>query len=181
MRLKALIIASSAFIFVGCSSYGVTESEMQNYINKETNVERSVGIQGIAYATGRFDNVKVGIGRVADNRVNVDATASAKLELAGQQPQDIVIKANFSAIPFYNPDEGAIYLRSLHIESLNIKPEKFNNMLTKPVVTPFVSLIGQVLSTKPVYKLDESEMKQALLKSTKPDLIIKNHQLVLDW
>ncbi|PSU94389.1 DUF1439 domain-containing protein [Photobacterium leiognathi subsp. mandapamensis] len=181
MRLKALIIASSAFIFAGCSNYGVTESEMQNYINKETNVERSVGIQGIAYATGRFDNVKVGIGRVADNRVNVDATASAKLELAGQQPQDIVIKANFSAIPFYNPDEGAIYLRSLNIESLNIKPEKFNNMLTKPVVTPFVSLIGQVLSTKPVYKLDESEMKQALLKSTKPDLIIKNNQLVLDW
>ncbi len=154
---------------------------MQNYINKETNVRRSVGIQGIAYATGRFDNVKVGIGRVADNRVNVDATASAKLELAGQQPQDIVIKTNFGAIPFYNPDEGAIYLRSLNIESLNIKPEKFNNMLTKPVVTPFVSLIGQVLSTKPVYKLDESEMKQALLKSTKPDLIIKNHQLVLDW
>ncbi|WP_305830705.1 DUF1439 domain-containing protein [Photobacterium leiognathi] len=181
MCLKALIIASSAFIFAGCSSYGVTESKMQNYINKETNVERSVGIQGIAYATGRFDNVKVGIGRVADNRVNVDATASAKLELAGQQPQDIVIKANFSAIPFYNPDEGAIYLRSLNIESLNIKPEKFNNMLTKPVVTPFVSLIGQVLSTKPVYKLDESEMKQALLKATKPDLIIKNHQLILDW
>ncbi|KJG02910.1 DUF1439 domain-containing protein [Photobacterium angustum] len=181
MRLKALIIVSSAFFFAGCSSYGVTESEMQNYINKETNVERSVGIQGIAYATGKFEKVKVGIGRVADNRVSVDTTASAQLELAGQPPQDIVVKANFSAIPYYNQDEGAIYLRGLNIESLAIKPEKFNNMLTKPVITPFVSLIGQVLSTKPVYKLDENELKQALLKSTKPELVIKNHQLVLDW
>ncbi|MCD9541794.1 DUF1439 domain-containing protein [Photobacterium carnosum] len=181
MHLKSLLLAGSVVFFSGCASYSVTENEMQSYLNKETQFNHSVGIQGLAYATGKFDNIKVGIGRVAKNKVNVAATATADLELMGQPTQNISIKANFSAIPYYNQDQGAIYLKNLNIESLDITPQRLNNVLTKPVITPIVSFLSQVLSTKPVYKLNDNEIEQALLKKTKPELIIENHKLILDW
>ncbi|PSU01022.1 DUF1439 domain-containing protein [Photobacterium iliopiscarium] len=69
----------------------------------------------------------------------------------------------------------------MHLKSLAITPERLNNVLTKPVITPIVSFLSQVLSTKPVYKLNDNEIEQALLKKTKPELVIENHKLVLDW
>ncbi|GAL02926.1 hypothetical protein JCM19237_5819 [Photobacterium aphoticum] len=38
---------------------------------------------------------------------------------------------------------------------------------------------GTVLAYAPVYRLDDEDFKQSMLKNAKPELLIKNHSLVI--
>ena len=87
---------------------------------------------------------------------------------------------NFSAVPYYNPDEGAIFLNRIKAEALRVTPDELGLFSNNLLLAPIVDIVGQLLATQPVYRLDENDFKQSLVKKMKPELVIKNHQLVVD-
>ncbi|OAN11594.1 hypothetical protein A3K86_22005 [Photobacterium jeanii] len=174
------LLALGALFLSGCASYTVTENEVQSYLDDNVQFERTVGIKGIAHANVAFDDVKVGIGRVASDRVNLDANAKAKVQISGQPSREIDMKMSFSAIPYYDKEEGAIFIKQLEMENLDVSPPEIGMFLTKPIVSPVVSLIGELISTRPIYRLDDDDFKQSLLKSAKPELLIKGNKIVID-
>ncbi|KLV10088.1 DUF1439 domain-containing protein [Photobacterium ganghwense] len=168
----AMVLLSS------CASYSVTEQEVQQYLDKKTGFERSVGVKGLAHAKVKFEDVKVGIGRISDDRVNLEAKSFAKVSIYGQAPQEIELNVNFSAIPFYDKSEGAIFLKDLEVEKLDIEPNTLN-LPSKQLLSPIVEIVGQFFLSQPVYRLDEKDFKQSVLKTARPELLIKNHSLVI--
>ncbi|WP_299013291.1 DUF1439 domain-containing protein [uncultured Photobacterium sp.] len=162
-----------------CASYSVTENEIQEYLDSQASFERTVGIKGLAYANVKFNDIKVGIGRISNERVNLDANSEAKLMISGQPEQEINIDVSFSAIPYYDKDEGAIFLNDLEVESLEILPEAITGVAGNQLLSPIVRLIGQLILSRPVYRLDEDDFKQTALKKARPELLIKNHTLVV--
>ncbi|MGF1703808.1 DUF1439 domain-containing protein [Photobacterium makurazakiensis] len=176
--LSAVITACFVLVLSSCASYSVTESEVQEYLDEKASFERTVGIKGVAHANVKFNDIKVGIGRVASDRVNLKAKSLAKVSFYGQAPQELTIDVNFSAIPYYDKEEGAIFLNKLEVEDIQVEPNSLN-LPSKQLLSPIVEMVGQFILTRPVYRLNEEDYKQSLLKTAKPELLIKNHSLVI--
>lgn len=176
---KLITLLLIVFMLSSCASYSVTEGEIQDYLDSRATFERTVGIKSLAYANVKFSDIKVGIGRVSDDRVNLDAKSQAKIMISGQPQQDIAIDVSFSAVPYYDKEEGAIFLNDLEVESLELSPDELTSFAGKQLLTPIVEMVGQFILTQPVYRLDEEDAKQSLLKTARPELLIKNHSLVI--
>ncbi|MGR5064704.1 DUF1439 domain-containing protein [Photobacterium sp. DNB22_13_2] len=176
--LKFFCALCVSFLLSSCASYSVTEQEVQDYLDDRSGFERTVGIKGLAHANIKFENVKVGIGRVANDRVNLDADSKAQISIQGQSPQQLQIKVSFSAVPYYDKEEGAIFLNDLNVEDIDIKPNELN-LPSKQLLSPIVEMVGQYLLTRPVYRLSDEDFKQSMLKTARPELLIKNHELVI--
>ncbi|WP_036799679.1 DUF1439 domain-containing protein [Photobacterium marinum] len=179
LSVKRVLILTLVFLLSSCASYSVTEGEIQEYLDKNASFERTVGVKGLAYANVKFNDIKVGIGRVSDDRVNLEAKSEAKIIISGQPEQEVSIDVSFSAVPYYDRNEGAIFLNDLEVESLDIVPDVLEGFGSKHLISPIVQLIGQLLLTRPVYRLDEDDFKQSVLKTARPELLIKNHSLVV--
>lgn len=177
--MKKLLAIIVVLFLSSCASYSVTENEIQEYLDNRAAFERTVGIKGLAWANVQFSDIKVGIGRVSNDRVNLDAKSQAKIMISGQPEQEIAIDVSFSAIPYYDKDEGAIFLKELEMESLDVAPDEFANFATKQLMTPIVDVLGKLILSYPVYRLKEDDLKQSLLKTARPELLIKNHSLVV--
>jgi hypothetical protein len=175
-----VVLAVVTLTMTGCASYSVSEADIQAYLNDQEQTEQTIGLKGIAQAKVSFSDIKVGIGRVADDRINVTAIADAALFLSGRSQKNIQIDMNFSAVPYYNPAEGAIFLNNIEAEALRVTPDELGLFSNKLLIAPIVEIVGQLLSTQPVYRLDESDFKQSLVKKMKPELVIKDHKLVVD-
>ncbi|MGF1723600.1 DUF1439 domain-containing protein [Photobacterium nomapromontoriensis] len=176
--IYALITVTLAMILSSCASYTVTEGEIQQYLDDRASFERTVGIRGLIHANVKFDDINVGIGRIANNRINLEAKSQANISVYGNKPQQVQLDINFSAIPYYDKDEGAIFLNDLNVEEIDIEPNTLN-LPSKELLSPIVEMVGQFLLTRPVYRLDEDDFKQSMLKTAKPELLIKNHTLVI--
>lgn len=120
--MKIIYTLLLSLLLSSCASYSVTEKEIQDYLDDRSGFERTVGVKGLAHANIKFENVKVGIGRVADDRVNLDADSKAQITIQGQSTQNLQIKVSFSAIPYYDKEEGAIFLNDLNVEDIDIQP-----------------------------------------------------------
>ncbi|MDV5167489.1 DUF1439 domain-containing protein [Photobacterium rosenbergii] len=176
--MKIIYALFLSLILSSCASYSVTEREIQDYLDDRSGFERTVGIKGLAHANIKFENVKVGIGRVSSDRVNLDADSKAQISIQGQSTQDLQIKVSFSAIPYYDKEEGAIFLNDLSVEEIDIQPNELN-LPSKQLLSPIIEMVGQYLLTRPVYRLSDEDFKQSMLKTARPELLIKNHELVI--
>jgi len=166
-------------LFSGCASYTVTEKDMTDYLHKHVSFEQSVGIENVMHAFVSIQNMEVNIGRADVNRVSILANTSAKVQVWNQPERKLELDLEFSAIPNYDKQSGEIFLNSLRLERF----EEESQLLTpeiKKLLKPAVSMIGSALSQYPVYRLDSNKVKEALIKSAEPNLVIKDHKLVIE-
>ncbi|MGR5117575.1 DUF1439 domain-containing protein [Vibrio astriarenae] len=176
---KKCLILGVAIVFSGCASYSITEQEMTNYLQDNVSLEQSLGVENVMHAQVSVDDLQVKIGRADADRISIFANTNADVQMLTLQKLGLDLDLEFSAIPHYDQDTGEIFLKSLRLEKL----DDHNNLLTpeiKQFIEPAVALIGTALSNQPVYKLDSAKTQEALLKSTDPQLVIKNNKLVIE-
>lgn len=162
----------------GCASYSVTEQEMTTYLSNEIHVEKAVGVPGLLYAKVSVEDVNVTIGRIDENRIAVHANTTADIDFINQASQHLILSLDFSAVPEYDKIKGEIYLKSLRLEKLEATNGELSQELTH-LLRPAVSIIGHALSDQPAYKLDINTLKESLIKSSEPNLVIKDNKLVI--
>lgn len=174
-----LLTLLSSLVLSGCVSYSITEKEMTNYLSDEIHVEKSVGIPGLLYAQVNVENVEVHIGRIDADRISVFANTTADVQMMDELKQNLSLTLEFSAIPEYDKNTGEIYLKSLRLEKFEDKNKQLSPELTS-LLKPAVSIIGYALSNEPAYKLNADKLKESLIKSAEPNLVIKNNKLVIE-
>ncbi|MGL6260146.1 DUF1439 domain-containing protein [Vibrio sp. WXL210] len=166
-------------LVTSCASYSISEQEMTDYLEDNLNFNQSLGVANVMYAQVSVDDLAVKIGRVDDERVSIAANTNADIQMLSMQGMSLDLDLEFSAVPEYDKDTGEIFLKSLRLEHFNDKSQR----LTPEIATllkPAVAMLGQALSTQPVYKLDSKTTKEALVKSARPNLVIKNNKLVIE-
>jgi hypothetical protein len=180
---RLIFLALAAAIISGCAGTGlgfsITEQDMTRYLEKSAGIEQSVGVENVMFARIAVDDLKVTIGRADADRISVFANTTAMVQMLTMQEAELDLDVEFSAIPEYNQETGEVFMKSLRLEQFAEQSGKLTPEITK-LLKPAVALIGQTLSTYPVYKLDENKIEQALLKSTNPKLVIQGHSLVVD-
>lgn len=178
-RAKLLSLTFLTLIIGGCATYSISEQDMTNYLQDNVSLEQSVGIQNVMYAQVAVDNVSVKIGRADAERVSIFANTNAQIQMLSMQNMTLDLDIEFSAIPEYDQESGEIYLKSLRLEQFDEHTQQLTPEITQ-FLKPAVSMIGQALSMTPVYKLDSSQVEQALFRSANPNLVIKDNKLVIE-
>lgn len=177
--INRFIITCIALILSGCVSYSVTEQEMTNYLQDSVMLEQEVGVQNVMYAQVAVDDLAVQIGRTDAERVSVLANTNAKVQVFNLPNMGLDLDIEFSAIPEYDKESGEVYLKSLRLERFEEKGKQLSPEIEK-LLKPAVSMIGFALSQSPVYKLDSNKVQESLIKSSEPNLVIKDNKLVIE-
>ncbi|MFA0178184.1 DUF1439 domain-containing protein [Vibrio lentus] len=177
--MNRFIIAMTALMLSGCVSYSVTEQEMTNYLQDSVMLEQEVGVQNVMYAQVAVDDLAVQIGRADAERVSVLANTNAKVQVFNMPNMGLDLDIEFSAVPEYDKETGEVYLKSLRLERFEEKGKQLSPEIEK-LLKPAVSMIGFALSQSPVYKLDSNKVQESLIKSSEPNLVIKDNKLVIE-
>lgn len=176
---KKFILAASALVLSGCVSFSVTEQEMTNYLQDSVMLEQEVGVQNVMYAQVAVDDLAVQIGRSDAERVSVLANTNAKVQVFNMPNMGLDLDLEFSAIPEYDKESGEVYLKSLRLERFEEKGKQLSPEI-ETLLKPAVSMIGFALSQSPVYKLDSNKVQESLIKSSEPNLVIRDNKLVIE-
>lgn len=177
--INRFIIACIALILSGCVSYSITEQEMTEYLADSVMLEQEVGVQSVMYAQVAVDDLQVKIGRADEQRVSVLANTNAKVQVFNMPNMGLDLDLEFSAIPEYDKESGEVYLKSLRLERFEEKDQQLSPEIEK-LLKPAVSMIGFALSQSPVYKLDSNKVQESLIKSSEPNLVIRDNKLVIE-
>lgn len=177
--INRFIIAGIALILNGCVSYSITEQEMTEYLADSVMLEQEVGVQSVMYAQVAVDDLQVKIGRADEQRVSVLANTNAKVQVFNMPNMGLDLDLEFSAIPEYDKESGEVYLKSLRLERFEEKDQQLSPEIEK-LLKPAVSMIGFALSQSPVYKLDSNKVQESLIKSSEPNLVIRDNKLVIE-
>ena len=179
INTSTLLILFSSLVLNGCASYSITEKEMTDYLSDEVHIEKSVGIPGLLYAQVNVENVDVTIGRIDADRISVFANTTAAIQMMDELKENLELTLEFSAVPEYDKASGEIYLKSLRLEKFEEKNKQLSPELMS-LLKPAVSIIGYALSNEPAYKLNADKLKESLIKSAEPNLVIKDNKLVIE-
>ncbi|MEZ8700785.1 DUF1439 domain-containing protein [Vibrio cyclitrophicus] len=177
--INRFIIAFSALMLGGCVSYSITEQDMTKYLQDSVMLEQEVGVQSVMYAQVAVDDLEVKIGRTDNQRVSVIANTNAKVEIFNMPNMGLDLDIEFSAIPEYDKESGEVYLKSLRLERFQEKGQQLSPEVER-LLKPAVSMIGFALSQSLVYKLDSNKVQESLIKSSEPNLVIKDNKLVIE-
>jgi len=143
----------------------LTEQELQQRLNDMTPMQRNTVYANIVLTDAKIDLLE------SANQLAItaylDATVLGGLHGSGK----VSVQGSLS----YNPKEGAFYLhrpklQDLHIDQL--KPEIVAQL--KPLIE---DVIIQALRNKPIYRLNDEDIRQSLLKATLKDVQIKDNQV----
>lgn len=160
------------------NAYTINEQELSTYIQEHINLNKSMLIPGIVEGHILLSNIEVGIGRVADDRLHIKAHANGKIRFLNQDQQSVETVFSFSAIPYYNKEKSAIYLKQLQLESIQTTPFSLGEM-GQELAQLSLPVLNLYLENEAVYQLDRDKLSSMFLNHSQPILIISNHQIIL--
>jgi len=179
MELFRLLGAGLLLLLGGCSThYGLTEQQIANYIDDEVSFEQHLGVPGLLNAKASLTDISVTLGRSSEQAMDVEG--QTRITVANPFfPIDARVHAAFSAEPYYEQSEGAVYLRNVQLRKLQTEPYAMAKAV-EALVPQAVAILRNYLETKPVYVLDDSNWKEASIKKVGKSLQIRDHTLYFD-
>jgi len=176
MKLFRLLGAGLLLLLGGCSThYSLTEQQIASYIDKEVSFEQRLAVPGLLNARASLTDIRVTLGRSDDKAMDVEG--QTRITVANPFfPIDARVSAAFSAEPYYEPSEGAVYLRNVQLRKLQTEPDHMAKAV-EALVPQAVAILRNYLETQPVYVLDDSNWKEASIKQVGKSLEIRDHTL----
>lgn len=180
LGLTALFIA---VILRGCNQltqYTISEQEINQALQKRNNYEKDIGVAGLVNAHIVLNNLSSQIGREEPGKITLSGNAKINVNsLFGPQQADMQLK--MKAQPFFDQQQGAIYLRDLEIVDAQVQPEKMASIMK--TLTPYLNQsLKSYFNQKPAYVLSEDRSKaESLAKKFAKGLEVKPGQLVIPF
>jgi len=171
-RFKSSAVIGLALLASACShTYTLSEEEVATYINQHASFKLEDGIPGILFVKAELGKVEVKLGRDQADALQVSGTSSLELQNP-LRPFKGQVTVDFSAKPWYNEKEGAVYLTNVTLTNVSSEPADLGKEVVKLI--PQVSQALQVfLQTQPIYVLNEQDRNQAMIKKVGKEIVIK--------
>lgn len=183
---KAFLGLTTLFIAVilsGCNQltqYTISEQEINQALQKRNNYEKDIGVAGLVNAHIVLNDLSSQIGREEPGKITLSGNAKINVNsLFGPQQADMQLK--MKAQPFFDQQQGAIYLRDLEIVDAQVQPEKMASIMK--TLTPYLNQsLKSYFNQKPAYVLSEDRTKaESLSKKFAKGLEVKPGQLVIPF
>lgn len=177
--LAAALLISG--LLVGCNQltqYTISEAEINQSLEKHNNFSKDIGLPGVADAHIVLSNLASQIGREEPNKVTLTGDAGLDMNsLFGSQKATIKLK--LKALPVFDKEKGAIFLREMEIVDATVAPKKMQS-----VVQTLIPYLNQALRSyfnqQPAYILREDSSKgEALAKKLAKGIEVKPGEIVI--
>lgn len=159
--MKAIFL-STVFVLTslitGCEQlkqFDVSEKLINDYINQKTSLQKHIGEDGVVSADIKLSDLAIQIGRTEPGKISLLGTADLKIDsFFGKTGAKVSL--TLTGQPTYQADTGAIYIKSMTIDSYKVSPEKMEAVVI--ALKPYLDAsITTYFDNQPVYVLDPAK------------------------
>ena len=165
-------------LLTGCASqYNITESEIEQYLNKEMHFEVKQGNRLIGVSL-KLNDMQVVLGA----KPNTMAVTAATVITVNNPllPIHAKLKTTFEAEPWYDSNNKSVYLRQLTLVKVESKPADIERYIHQ--ATPeLMAFLRNYLENQPVYTLDIRNNNQALMAKMTKEIAVQKGQLAVKF
>ncbi|MDU8924411.1 DUF1439 domain-containing protein [Pasteurellaceae bacterium LIM206] len=163
---------------VQANLFSVSEQEVNDYLAKKGDISDKLGMPGLFQIDYDLQNLSAKIGQADKDRIEISGTIDGLFNL-GKQNYVGKIDLVVDTIPYYNAEQGAVYLKDLRIKQWSGSPQQYMEKINP--VMPLVSrAIATLLTTMPIYTLDESKPRDLLIKKFAKGIRVEQGKLSLE-
>lgn len=181
-KFVALCVASTAMLSANANLLSISEQEINDYLAtklaEKIPLQDKVGIPKLFELDYRLHSLTSQIGRTDEKKVAVSGSVDGILKTKGKK-YDASIYLNMDTTPYYDPQKGAIYLKDIRLLSWSATPAKYQTEL-QMFLPVLADGLASFLNSTPVYTLDESKMKEAMVKKFGKAIIVENGSIKLE-
>ncbi|TDQ57213.1 uncharacterized protein DUF1439 [Mesocricetibacter intestinalis] len=180
-KLRFFFIAMAAFLpaLAAANMFSVSEQEINAYLSKKVEINDKFGLPGLFGVDYSLRDLSVQIGRKDNKRVELSGVLSGLFSLPQKEQFAGQLNLTIDTIPYYDPEQGAVYLKDIRILQWSGSPQKYMNQLQ--TVMPFLSKsVAALMEHIPIYKLDESKARDVLIKKFAKGIRVEEGALALD-
>lgn len=164
------------------SLLSISENEINQYLEtrlaEKIPLQDKVGIPGLLQLNYHLHGLNTRIGQTDEKKVEITGVIDSKLATHGKK-YDIKLQLNMDTVPYYHPEEGAIYLKDIRLLSWQSDNQKYSDEL-QMFLPLLVDGLSRVLDKTPVYKLDDNKAKEALVKKFGKAIVVEKGALRLE-
>ena len=181
-KIKLLFLTLTSILAVSpnisASPFSITESQINQYLQEKGAIADKFGLPGLFFLDYQVRNLSTKIGQTNDKRVEMSGTLEGLFQF-GNKKLPGKLNLTFDTIPYYNPEEGALYLKEMRILHWSGEPQQYIQKMQ--TIMPFLNEnIARLLESIPVYTLDKNNMRDALIKKFAKKILIEQGKLTLD-
>ena len=116
IKLLFLTLTSSLTVSpnISASPFSITESQINQYLQEKGAITDKFGLPGLFFLDYEVRNLSTKIGQTNDKRVEMSGTLEGLFQF-GNKKLPGKLNLIFDTIPYYNPEEGAVYLKKMRI------------------------------------------------------------------
>lgn len=170
-------------LFTGhVKAFSISQQEINQYLEtrlaEKIPLRDNVGIPGLFQLDYHLYNLTTQIGQTEDKKVAVSGIIDGILQAKGKK-YDAKIYLNMDTTPFYDAQKGALYLKDIRLLNYSATPEKYQDDLQ--IFLPIlIDGLTNLLNNTPVYTLDETKTKEALVKKFGKAIVVEKGILKLE-
>lgn len=181
-KFTALCVASAAILSANANMLSISEQEINEYLattlSEKVPLQDKVGIPKLFELNYNLHSLTSKIGRTAEKRVAVSGIVDGILKARGKK-YDATIHLNMDTTPYYDPERGALFLKEVRLLSWSAMPAKYQSEL-QMFLPMLADGLASFLNSTPIYTLDESKMKEAMVKKFGKAIVVENGSLRLE-
>lgn len=185
--MKKIFLGLGALLFsallVGCNQltqYSISEQEVNSYLEKHRNFEKQIGVPGLVDAHIVVNQLQSQIGRTEPGKVTL--TGNAKIDITSiLGPQQADLQLTLKAMPVFDREKGAIFLKEMELTDYSIQPEKIQTVM-KALIPYLNQSLRAYFDQNPAYVLNVDNSKtEAIAKKLAQGLEVKPGQLIIPF
>ncbi|WP_455488585.1 DUF1439 domain-containing protein [Haemophilus sp.] len=178
-KIKLLFLTLTSILAISpnisASPFSITESQINQYLQEKGAIADKFGLPGLFFLDYQVRNLSTKIGQTNDKRVEMNGTLEGLFQF-GNKKLPGKLNMTFDTIPYYNPEEGAVYLKKMRILRWSGEPQQYMQ-----TIMPFLNEnVAKLLEHIPVYTLDKNNMRDVLIKKFAKEIRIEKGQLSLE-
>lgn len=171
----AIFFSTQASAFEFTFPYSLNNQDVDQYLLNKVKFNKTFGFPGFFTFDYNISDMKTNIGQEPD-RINMSATVTGNFTLLKQEQLQTQIQIEFSAVPYYDPESGAVYLKDFHIIKSDITPQKYMGQVEK--IMPWLNdSMADLLKDTPIYRLNDDKFIQRMIKKFAKAIVVEPNQL----
>ncbi|MDY2946744.1 DUF1439 domain-containing protein [Mannheimia varigena] len=181
-QCTTLLVASTAILSAKANLLSISEAEINEYLSTKLSekvpLQDKVGVPQLFELDYNLHSLTSQIGRTDEKKVAISGVIDGILKARGKK-YDASIQLNMDTTPYYDPEKGALFLKDVRLLNWSATPAKYQSEL-QMFLPMLADGLASFLNVTPVYTLDETQMKEAMVKKFGKAIIVENGSIKLE-